>query len=141
VGADLVPIVCVGETLPERDAGQALAVVERQLRAALAGMDARELAAVVVAYEPVWAIGTGRTASAAQAQEVHAHVRGVAAAVGGAAFAAAVRILYGGSVTPANAGELAAEADVDGCLVGGASLEAEGFAAIVRAVAERRGRG
>ena len=138
IDAGLVPIACVGETLPEREAGEAKAVTERQLRAALGGLGPAQLADVVLAYEPVWAIGTGRTATAAQAQEIHAHLRAVAAAVGGATFAAGLRILYGGSVTAANAGELAREADVDGCLVGGASLEAEGFSKIVAAVAETR---
>ena len=130
--ANLVPILCVGESLAEREAGEAFAVVERQLRAALEPVDAASLDQVVIAYEPVWAIGTGRTASKEQAQEVHAHIRGLLAEIGGRDQAERVRILYGGSVKPANVVELMAQPDVDGALVGGASLDAETFASIVR---------
>ncbi len=130
--ANLVPILCVGESLEQREAGEAFAVVERQLRAALKPVDADALGLVVIAYEPVWAIGTGRTASKEQAQEMHAHIRGLLAQIGGREQAEQVRILYGGSVNPANAGELMAQPDVDGALVGGASLDAETFASIVR---------
>ena len=129
-------VLCVGETLAERDAGNTLAVVDRQMETGLAGVDSLE--GVTVAYEPVWAIGTGRTASAAQAQEVHAHLRRWLVARYDARQAAACRLLYGGSVKADNAAGLAAEQDVDGFLVGGASLDAESFAAIARAAAARR---
>jgi triosephosphate isomerase len=129
--AGIRPIVCVGETLAEREAGRTLEVVGRQVRAGLAGLPAHVLTAVTVAYEPVWAIGTGRTATAMQAQEVHAAIRALLRELGGSA-AEAVRIQYGGSVKPENAAELMSQPDVDGALVGGASLEAGSFAAIVR---------
>ncbi len=127
--AGLTAILCVGETLQERDAGKTLDIVSRQLRDSLAdGLDAK---ALVVAYEPVWAIGTGRTPSVAQIAEVHAHIR---AALGSRLRdSGEVRILYGGSVKPANAAELMRVANVDGALVGGASLVAEDFWAIARA--------
>jgi triosephosphate isomerase len=129
--ANLLPIVCVGETLAEREAGKTLAVVERQVRGALAGIPASALAALTVAYEPVWAIGTGKTATAAQAQEVHAAIRKLLRDLGGDA-ADAIRIQYGGSVKPDNAAELMSQPDVDGALVGGASLKASDFLAIVK---------
>jgi triosephosphate isomerase (TIM) len=129
-------ILAVGETLEERDAGETLSVVGRQLDAALDGLDAAGLARCVVAYEPVWAIGTGRTATAAQAEEVCAAIRARIAARGDEPVAARLRILYGGSVNPGNAGELFAQADIDGGLIGGASLDAAGFGAIVAAAAE-----
>jgi triosephosphate isomerase len=129
--ANLLPIVCVGETLAEREGGKTLAVVERQVRGALAGIPASALAAITVAYEPVWAIGTGKTATAAQAQEVHAAIRKLLRDLGGDA-ADAIRIQYGGSVKPDNAAELMSQPDVDGALVGGASLKAGDFLAIVR---------
>ncbi|HSH69402.1 MAG TPA: triose-phosphate isomerase [Deferrisomatales bacterium] len=132
LAANLVPVLCVGESLAQREAGEAFAVVERQLRAALQPIDAGALALVVIAYEPVWAIGTGRTASKEQAQEMHAHIRGLLADIGGRKQADQVRILYGGSVNPTNIAELMAQPDVDGALVGGASLDAETFASIVR---------
>ena len=128
----LRPILCVGETLDERERDVTEAVVAEQLRAGLHGLDAQTIAATVIAYEPVWAIGTGKNATAAQAQAVHRSIRGwLADAIGAAAED--VRILYGGSVKPANAGELMAEPDVDGALVGGASLDAAGFLAIAGA--------
>lgn len=130
--AGLRPIVCVGETEAERDAGSARAVVDRQLAAAASACGG-DLAALTVAYEPVWAIGTGRTASPEQAQQMHAAIRSRLADLGGAQAAAAVRILYGGSVKPDNAAALLGEADIDGALVGGASLAADSFAAIVAA--------
>jgi triosephosphate isomerase len=126
----LTPIVCVGETLDEREAGQTGAVVERQLNAAIDELG-ESIAQIVLAYEPVWAIGTGKTASPAEAQAVHARLRARLAAVGGAA--ATVSILYGGSVKADNAVALFAQPDIDGGLIGGAALNAEAFAAICRA--------
>ena len=133
LAAGMLPIVCVGETLQERESGRTLEVVSRQLAGGLAGMDAAAVARLVIAYEPVWAIGTGKTATSAQAQEVHAHVRGWVAQAFGKEAAAAVRIQYGGSVKADNAAELLGQPDVDGALVGGASLKAADFAAIVKA--------
>ncbi len=130
--AGLVPIMCLGETLAEREAGKTVEVVERQLRGGLAGLPASAAAKVVVAYEPVWAIGTGKTATPAQAQEVHAALRKCLAAIWGGAAAASVRILYGGSVKPDNVDTLMAQEDIDGALVGGASLKADSFARIVK---------
>lgn len=131
LAAGLEPILCVGESEEARDAGQTEVVLERQLQGGLAAVEADELERVVVAYEPIWAIGTGRTASPEQAQDACAFIRDVLRARGGAADR--VRILYGGSVKPANAAELLGLPDVDGALVGGASLDAEQFAAIVDA--------
>jgi triosephosphate isomerase (TIM) len=131
LAAGLEPILCVGESEEARDSGQTEAVLERQLQADLAAVDPAELAGVVVAYEPIWAIGTGRTATPEQAQEACAFIRDVLRERGGEADA--VRVLYGGSVKPANAAELLAQADIDGALVGGASLDVEEFAAIVEA--------
>jgi len=131
LAAGLEPILCVGESEEARDAGQTEAVLERQLQADLAGAEPGALAGIVVAYEPIWAIGTGRTATPAQAQEACAFVRDVLRERG--LEADAIRVLYGGSVKPANAAELMAEADIDGALVGGASLDPEEFAAIVEA--------
>jgi triosephosphate isomerase len=128
----LTPILCVGETLAEREGGQTEAVVSRQLDAVLEACGVEVLARSVLAYEPVWAIGTGRTATPAQAQEVHAVLRQRIAAAA-ADVAAGLRILYGGSVKAANASELFAQPDIDGGLVGGASLVAEEFLAIARA--------
>ena len=132
LAAGLNPIVCVGETLAEREGGKTFDVVERQVRHSLADISAALAERVTVAYEPVWAIGTGRTATSAQAQEVHARIRAwLAELFQGAADV--MRIQYGGSVKPDNAAELLGQPDVDGALVGGASLQAEGFAAIVKA--------
>jgi triosephosphate isomerase len=133
LAAGLGAIVCIGELLAERDGGQTLAVVDAQLAGALDGLDIANPAKLVIAYEPVWAIGTGRTATPAQAQEVHAHIRARLAERLGAAAADAIRIQYGGSVKPGNAEALMAERDIDGALVGGASLEAADFVAIVKA--------
>jgi triosephosphate isomerase len=133
LAAGLGAIVCVGESLAERDAGRTLAVIDDQLAGGLAGIDASTTARLVIAYEPVWAIGTGRTATPAQAQEVHAHIRRRLAERLGAGAADAIRIQYGGSVKPGNAEALMAEADIDGALVGGASLEAADFVTIVKA--------
>jgi len=129
----LSAIVCVGETLAQREAGQTLALVQAQLQGCLAGFTEAQASRLVVAYEPVWAIGTGKTATAAQAQEVHAHLRARLADRFGADVADTIRIQYGGSVKPGNAAQLMAEADIDGALVGGASLEAGDFIAIVKA--------
>ncbi len=129
----LTPIVCVGETLGERESNRTTEVVERQLERALRGLTPEQVASALIAYEPVWAIGTGRNATPQQAQEVHAFVRRRVSASHGEAVAAAVRILYGGSVKADNAALLLAEADVDGALVGGASLVAETFLKIVQA--------
>jgi triosephosphate isomerase len=130
---DLTPVVCCGETLEQREAGETMAVVRQQLERALGGLAAADAARLVVAYEPVWAIGTGLTATPEQAQEVHAAIRGLLREQFGA-VADSIRILYGGSVKPANAAELVGQQDIDGALVGGASLEAPSFAGIVRAV-------
>jgi triosephosphate isomerase len=129
---DMTPIVCCGETLEEREAGSTDAKVSGQVRAGLAGLTAEQVGGLVVAYEPIWAIGTGRTASAEDAQAVCKTVRSVVAEVAGADAAAAVRIQYGGSVKAANAVELMGQPDIDGALVGGASLVAEDFAGIVQ---------
>jgi len=138
LAAGLVPIVCVGETLAEREAGRTEAVVTEQINGSLAGLDAASLEKTVVAYEPVWAIGTGKVATPEQAQEVHATIRGLLAGLSSAATVAKVRIQYGGSVKPDNAAELAACPDIDGALVGGASLKADDFLAIAKAFARRK---
>ncbi len=130
--AALVPVLCVGETLAEREAGQTTAVVSRQLAAVLDSQGVAALASAVVAYEPVWAIGTGVTATPQQAQEVHAAIRSQVAAFD-ASVAKGLRILYGGSVKPQSAAELFGQADVDGGLIGGAALVADDFLAICRA--------
>jgi triosephosphate isomerase len=131
LAADLEPILCVGESEEARDGGQTEEVLERQLRADLAEVSDEDVAKVVIAYEPIWAIGTGKVATPEQAQEACAFIRDVLRARGAAADD--VRILYGGSVKPGNAAELLALPDVDGALVGGAALDAEDFAAIVEA--------
>jgi triosephosphate isomerase len=131
LGAKIQPIVCVGETLAEREANRTLEVVERQVRGGLQGLSQEQLARITVAYEPVWAIGTGKTATAAQAQEVHAAIRKLLRELGGA-VGDQMRIQYGGSVKPENAAELMSQPDVDGALVGGASLKAKDFLGIVK---------
>jgi len=130
--ASLKPIVCVGETLAEREAGQMQKVLETQVRGSLAGLSKEQVVETIVAYEPVWAIGTGKTATTAQAQEAHAFIRGVLGKMFEEAVARRVRIQYGGSVKPSNARELMSQADVDGALVGGAALEARSFADIIK---------
>ncbi len=131
LAAGLVPIVCIGETLAEREAGKTIEVVKRQLEGGIDAIPAADAARIVAAYEPVWAIGTGKTATPAQAQEVHGVLRGILRDAWGAA-GEAVRILYGGSVKPDNVDELMAQPDIDGALVGGASLKPESFARIVK---------
>jgi triosephosphate isomerase (TIM) len=131
LGAGLTPIVCIGETLEERESNETLAVLDRQLKEGLDGITAEQIGDMVVAYEPVWAIGTGRNATSAQAAEVHAHIRTRLRQWFGATAADRGRVIYGGSVKPDNIRELIAEPDVDGALVGGASLEVKSFAEIV----------
>ncbi len=133
LGTNLKPILCVGELLEQREAGETESVVEAQLRGCLAGLTPAQMVEVTLAYEPVWAIGTGRTATPQQAQEVHAVIRRWLAERFDETTSSAVRIQYGGSVKPANAAELLAQPDIDGALVGGASLKADDFAAIVQA--------
>jgi triosephosphate isomerase (TIM) len=128
---ELMPILCVGETLEERENGQAFNVLEEQVRAGLAGVTAPEMERVVLAYEPVWAIGTGKTASKEQAQEVHAFIRNLVAEMYEKYIADQLRILYGGSVKPDNIDDLMAQHDIDGALVGGAALNAESFGRII----------
>ena len=132
LAVDLTPIVCIGETLAQREAGQTLDIVAAQVRGALAGLSAADIGRCLIAYEPVWAIGTGRTATPAQAEEVHAAIRMMLGELADAAVGAGVRILYGGSVKPGNIDELMRMTDIDGALVGGASLDAASFARIVR---------
>ena len=135
IGGGLLPILCVGELLAEREASQTGEVINRQLKSDLAGLSAEKVSAVTIAYEPVWAIGTGLTATPQQAQEAHDFVRKLLAELYDAQLAEEIRILYGGSAKPGNAGELMAQQDVDGLLVGGASLNAEDFIAIIQAAA------
>jgi len=131
--AGMLPILCVGESLQEREAGRTLDVVGTQLKGGLDGFSAADVGGFVIAYEPVWAIGTGKTASSDQAQEVHAFIREQLTLLHGQQTANRMRIQYGGSVKPENAAELLSKPDVDGALVGGASLKASDFAAIVKA--------
>ncbi|MGA3141688.1 MAG: triose-phosphate isomerase [Verrucomicrobiota bacterium] len=131
-GASLKPIVCVGETLAEREEGQTDKVLETQVRGSLAGLTKEQMVETVIAYEPVWAIGTGKTATTQQAQDAHAFIRSLLVKIFDEAVAKKVRIQYGGSVKPANARELMGQPDVDGALVGGASLEARSFADIIK---------
>lgn len=132
IGCGLGAILCIGETFQERETDQMLEVVTRQVKEGLAGVTATQMGSVVIAYEPVWAIGTGVTASDDQAQEAHAFVRGLLQGLFNQDVAAATRILYGGSVKPGNVDGLMAQEDIDGALVGGASLKAEDFIRIVR---------
>lgn len=131
IAAGLKAIVCVGESLSERESEQTFSVVEKQIKDGLAGLTTEDLIHVVIAYEPVWAIGTGKTATDSQAQEVHVFIRQLVARLFEPSVADAVRILYGGSVNPDNVRGLMAQPDIDGALVGGASLKAKSFAAIV----------
>jgi triosephosphate isomerase (TIM) len=132
LASGLVPIVCVGETLDERDANRADAVVIGQIRGAFEGLTATEVARIITAYEPVWAIGTGRTATPETAQEMHRLIRDAVAESANTEVARGMRILYGGSVKPDNVAELMGQPDIDGGLVGGASLEADSFAKVVK---------
>ena len=129
----LRPILCVGETLEQREKGQVEKVLSSQLRGSLAGVEAKELPETVIAYEPVWAIGTGKTATAGQAQEAHAFIRQILREISDEATAEKIRIQYGGSVKPDNARTLLSQPDIDGALVGGASLDPRSFAQIVQA--------
>ncbi len=131
LAAGLKPVVCIGESESERDEGKTFSVLDKQVQNGLKGLLSDDLKGLTLAYEPVWAIGTGKTASSQQAQEVHAYLRDQLAKAYGRSVAEAVRILYGGSVKPANIAELMAMEDVDGALVGGASLEAETFNQLV----------
>ena len=135
ISGGLLPIFCVGEKLEEREASQTNEVVTRQIRQGLAGLSAEKVSAVTVAYEPVWAIGTGLTATPEQAQEVHALIRKLLGEMYDGELAEEIRILYGGSVKPDNAADLMREQDIDGLLVGGASLKADVFVAIIKAAA------
>jgi triosephosphate isomerase (TIM) len=130
--ATLKPIICIGETLAKREAGQTEEVLKAQVRGCLSGLTKEQMAETVVAYEPVWAIGTGKTATAQQAQDAHMFIRACLAEIFDEAVAKKVRIQYGGSVKPNNARELMSQPDVDGALVGGASLEARSFADIIK---------
>ena len=132
IAAGMTPILCCGETQAEREAGDAESKVDGQIRAGLDGISADQVAAMVLAYEPIWAIGTGLTATPEDAQNMCAHIRSVVSDVSGADAAAKVRIQYGGSVKPGNAAELMGQPDIDGALVGGASLDADDFAHIVQ---------
>jgi triosephosphate isomerase len=133
IGGGLLPILCVGELLDERKASKTNEVVTRQLKEDLSGLSAEKLSAVTIAYEPVWAIGTGLTATPEQAQEVHVLIRKLLGQMYDEKLAEEIRILYGGSVKPDNAADLMSQEDVDGVLVGGASLKANDFLAIIRA--------
>ena len=128
----LIPIVCIGEVLAEREAGKTKSVINTQFHGSLEGLSAEEMQKIIIAYEPVWAIGTGKTATPAQAQEVHAYIRELLRERFDEDTADEVRIQYGGSVKPDNIGELIAQEDIDGALVGGASLKADSFVAIVK---------
>ncbi len=139
LAAGLGPILCVGETLTQRDANQTDDILTQQIHAGLAGLKPEQLASLVVAYEPVWAIGTGRNATPQQAAEAHAHIRRQLAAAFGAPTAQAVRILYGGSVKASNAAELMTSPDVDGGLIGGASLAADDFLGIIAGCIKAKG--
>jgi len=132
VAAGLTAILCIGETLAERESGDTFKVLKRQVGNSLAGVSMPQAEKIVLAYEPVWAIGTGRTATDDQAQEAHAFIRGLVAGIFSPTVAEAVRIVYGGSVKPGNIAGLMSRPDIDGALVGGASLEAESFAAVIR---------
>jgi triosephosphate isomerase len=130
--AGIVPIVCIGETLEEREKGVTFEVIERQTKKGLAGLSVQQSGQVVIAYEPVWAIGTGKTATPQQAQEVHREIRKIYSGMYGSLSGESIRILYGGSVKPENVSAIMQQADIDGALVGGASLDADSFIRIVK---------
>jgi triosephosphate isomerase (TIM) len=132
LAAGLKPIVCIGELLEEREGGKTEVVLERQVREGLVGLSAEDMANTVVAYEPVWAIGTGKTATAEMAQETQAFVRSVVVNMFGSEVAEGLRIQYGGSMKPENSGELVAQADIDGGLIGGAALKADSFSQLIK---------
>jgi len=132
LNAKLIPIVCIGETLDERERNETLAVLDRQIKDGFDGITGEQVGALVIAYEPVWAIGTGRTATAAQAQEAHAHIRQRLRQWFGGPAADECHVIYGGSVKPDNTRDLIGQPDVDGALVGGASLEIKSFSEIIR---------
>jgi len=132
LNASLTPMVCVGETLEEREAEKTIAVIDQQIREGLAGVSSQDMAKVVIAYEPVWAIGTGKTATPDQAQEVHQFIRQLLAKIFGKEIAEKIRILYGGSVKDENIDQLMVQSDIDGALVGGASLKADSFARVIK---------
>jgi triosephosphate isomerase (TIM) len=132
IKAGLIPVMCIGETEAERDSQKTFSVLDNQMRKGLQGFASEDVGALVFAYEPVWAIGTGKTATSKQAQEVHAFLRTLLGKMFDEAFASGIRILYGGSVKPGNIAELMSMPDVDGALVGGASLDAESFGQIVK---------
>jgi len=133
--SELKPILCVGETLAEREAGDMLKVVQTQTEQGLEGVSKDQATSLVIAYEPVWAIGTGKVASTEQAQEVHAFIRSLLTKLYGEAVAQKIRILYGGSMKPANAPELLSQKDIDGGLIGGAALEARSFVDLIKSAA------
>jgi triosephosphate isomerase (TIM) len=132
ISSDLKPIFCIGETLEEREAGRTFAVIERQIKEGLNNFNTDDIKTVIIAYEPVWAIGTGRTATPEQAQEVHAYIRTVMGKIYGDDLAVLLHVIYGGSVNPGTIGGLMAQTDIDGALVGGASLDVESFIKIIQ---------
>ena len=132
ISSGLMPIFCIGETLSEREAGQTVAVIDRQIKEGLNNLTTDDIRRVVIAYEPVWAIGTGKTATPEQAQDVHAHIREIIGKKYGDGVSDFVAVIYGGSVNPNNIGGLMAQPDIDGALVGGASLEIESFVRIIQ---------
>ncbi|MFH1644853.1 MAG: triose-phosphate isomerase [Candidatus Omnitrophota bacterium] len=132
LAAGLKPIICVGEMLDERESGKAFDVIKDHITGALIGLTQEDMDSIIIAYEPVWAIGTGKTATPEQAQEVHKYIRGLVKGLFGEEIASKTRIQYGGSVKPENVKELIAQADIDGALVGGASLKIDSFSAIVK---------
>lgn len=133
----LIPIACVGETLEEREAGQAREIIEGQIVNGFKGFGMAEAARIIVAYEPIWAIGTGKTATSSEANEMHAYIRAILAGLFGAELAKGINILYGGSVKPSNSTELLSKEDIDGVLVGGASLDADSFISIAKSALNR----